>query len=245
MSERQDSKRSAIVFGARNLGRAVIERLVAEGWAVAGVARSKTTLDGVGEAGALALEADVTDPASVHAALEEAASAHGGIDLAVNAASAYGGGRGGPFGGGPVITADLDAFDSWAVAPSRAAFSFLSASGRYAVAQGRAATLIQVTGGSARRAMPGRGLWAAGSFGVRAITNAAALELRPHGIQVTLLIVDAGIQPLTGDIRPGVEPAALADPHQIAAAVEFLANQGARAATHELQLTPLAETWTP
>ncbi len=66
---------------------------------------------------------------------------------------------------------------------------------------------------------------------MRAITNAAALELRPHGIQVTLLIVDAGIQPLTGDIRTGVAPDALAYPHQIADAVEFLANQGARAAT--------------
>ncbi len=180
MGERQGNKRSAIIFGARNLGRAVIETLVADGWAVAGVARSQATLDGVREAGALALEADVTDPASVHAALEEAASAHGGIDLAVNAASAYGGDRSGPFGGGPIVEADPGAFDAWAAAPARAAFSFLSASGRFALAQGRAATLIQVTGGSARRAMPSRGLWAAGSFGVKAITNAAALELRPQ-----------------------------------------------------------------
>ena len=238
-------KRNAIVFGARNLGRAVIETLVADGWAVAGVAQSQPTLDCVREVGALALTADVTDPASVYAALEEVAAAHGGADLAVNAASAYGGDRTGPFGGGPIVEADLGAFDAWAAAPARAAFSFLSASGRFALAQGRAATLIQVTGGSARRAMPGRGLWAAGAFGVRAITNAAALELRPRGIQVALLIVDAGIQPLTGAAHPGVAPETLADPHQIADAVRFLANQGARAATHELQLTPLAENWTP
>ena len=164
MSEMQGEQRSAVVFGARNLGRAVIELLVSDGWAAA---------------------------------------------------------------------------------PARAAFSFLSASGRFAIAQGRAATLVQVTGGSARRAMPGRGLWAAGSFGVRAITNAAALELRPHGIQVALLIVDAGIQPLDGSTRPGASPAALADPRRIADAVLFLANQDARSATHELQLTPLAENWTP
>jgi hypothetical protein len=103
---------------------------------------------------------------------------------------------------------------------------------------------VQVTGGSTRRAQPGRGLWAAGSFGVRAITNAAALELRPRGIQVALLIVDAGIQPLDGSTRSGVSPEALADPGRIADAVLFLANQDARSATHELQLTPLAETWT-
>jgi hypothetical protein len=80
---------------------------------------------------------------------------------------------------------------------------------------------------------------------VRAITNAAALELRPQRIQVALLIVDAGIQPLDGSTRPGVSPDSLADPHRIADAVLFLANQDARSATHELQLTPLTENWTP
>ena len=245
MSEVRAKQRRAVVLGARNLGRAVIELLVSEGWAVGGVARSQSTLDGVSASGALALKADVTDPESVHDALEQAAAAHGAVDLVVNAAAAYGGDRSGPFGGGPIAEADPEGFDSWAAAPARAAFSFLSASARFALAHDRAATLIQVTGGSARRALPGRGLWAAGSFGVRAITNAAALELRPRGIQVTLLIVDAGIQPLDGSTRPGVAPEALADPRRIADAVLFLANQDARSATHELQVTPLAENWTP
>ncbi len=241
----QAQQRSAVVFGARNLGRAVIELLVSDGWAVAGIARSERTLDGVSAAGALALEADVTDPSSVHAALQQAATAHGAVDLVLNAAAAYGGDRSGPFGGGPIAEADPGGFDSWAVAPVRSAFSFLSASGRFALEQDRPSTLIQVTGGSARRALPGRGLWAAGAFGVRAITNAAALELRPRGIHVALLIVDAGIQPLDGSTRAGVSPAALADPRRIADAVLFLAKQDARSATHELQLTPLAENWTP
>jgi 3-oxoacyl-[acyl-carrier protein] reductase len=245
MSEMEGRPRSAVVFGARNLGRAVIELLVSDGWAVAGAARSQSTLDGVTAAGALALKGDVTDPAGVYSVLERVADAHGGVELVVNAAAAYGGNRTGPFGGGPIAEADLDGFDSWAAAPARAAFSFLSASGRFTLAQGRPATLVQVTGGSTRRAMPGRGLWAAGSFAVRAISNAAALELRPQGIQVALLIVDAGIQPLDGSTRPGVSPQALADPHRIADAVLFLANQDARSATHELQLTPLAENWTP
>ena len=72
----------------------------------------------------------------------------------------------------------------------------------------------------------------------------AALELREQGIHVALLIVDAGIEPLAsagdGQSRP-----ALADPRDLAAAVLFLAEQGARGATHELQVTPLAERWVP
>jgi len=245
MSETGAGRRSAVVFGARNLGRAVIEALVGEGWAVTGVARSQETLDGVRAAGALALKADVTDPVSVYGALEQAAAAHGPVQLVLNATSAYGGTRSGPFGGGVIAEADLEGFDSWAAAPARAAFSFLSAGGRFAMQQGGAVTVVQVTGGSARRATAGRGLWSAGAFGVRAITNAVALELRPHGIQVALLIVDAGIQPLDGPARAGIPAEALADPRRIADAVLFLANQDARAATHELQLTPLAENWTP
>lgn len=235
----------AVVFGARNLGRAIIARLLADGWSVTGVARTEQTLAGVREQGALALSGDVSNGASVAEVLERSRAEHGRVALAVNAASAYGGNRSGPFGGGPLAQAAPDAFDAWAAAPGRAAFAFLSAAARFALQQGGPMTLIQVTGGSARRAIAGRGLWAAGAFATRAITNAAALELRPHGIQVALLIVDAGIEPLVGPPRADVAPEALADPHRIADAVAFLAGQDARAATHELVLTPLAETWVP
>lgn len=231
------------MFGARNLGRATIELLRERDWAVAGVARG--TLDGIRAAGALALRGDVTNPASVTSVLEEVRRSHGRVDLVVNAASAYGGDRSGPFGGGPIADADPGAFDSWAAAPGRSAFVFLSTVGRFVLSAGHPATLIQVTGGSARRAAAGRGLWAAGAFGVRAITQAAALELRPHGIHVALLIVDAGIEPLSGRGLAGVDPAMLADPREVAEAMLFLAEQGPRAATHELQVTPLAERWVP
>lgn len=236
--------RSAVVFGARNLGRAVIEQLTGDRWAVVGVARSQATLDGVARTGAVALRGDVTDAASVRDVLESAAAAHGRVDLVVNAAAAYGGDRSGPFGGGPLSDAPAEAFEQWTAAPARAAFTFLAATGAFLRAQGGAATVIQVTGGSARRAMPDRGLWAAGSFGVRALTNAAALELREHGIHVALLIVDAGIEPIDGETG-GRSTEALADPRALAESISFLAKQGARSATHELQVTPLAERWVP
>jgi 3-oxoacyl-[acyl-carrier protein] reductase len=239
-----DDRRSALVFGARNLGKAIIRTLQGAGWEVAGVARSDETLEGVKAMGALAIRADVTDAQSVGRALETTAAAYGGVDLAVNAASAYGGTRSGPFGGGPLAEAEPGAFDAWAAAPPRSAFAFLAGASRFLVAQGRPATLVQVTGGSSRRAMEGRGLWAAGAFGVRAITQAAALELREQGIHVALLIVDAGIEPL-GATAEGARRAALADPVEIAEAVRFLGEQGARAATHELQVTPLGERWVP
>ena len=239
-------QRSALVFGARNLGRAVIENLRADGWAVAAVARSESTLATAQAAGALAMQGDITDPDSIREALTKTAEAHGAVDLVVNAASAYGGTRSGPFGGGPLAEAAPDRVRRLG-GGARARGLHLPLGGRALRRRAGAARRrsIQVTGGSSRRAMPGRGLWAAGAFAVRAITQAAALELREQGIHVALLIVDAGIEPFEGGGREGVDRAALADPREIADAVAFLADQGARAATHELQVTPLAERWVP
>jgi NAD(P)-dependent dehydrogenase (short-subunit alcohol dehydrogenase family) len=230
---------TALVIGARNLGHAVIERLVADGWTVAGGARSAQTLEKVRAAGADALEVDVTEQGSVLEALREIARRHGRVDLVVNAASPYGGSRSGPFGGGTLAEAEPSGFDDWSAMPVRGAFAFLSASARFLREQGGDATVVQVTGGSARRAMPGRGLWAAGAFGVRALTQAAALELREHGIQVALLIVDAVID------RSGTEEANTADPASLAGAVAYLAAQSPRAMTHELQVTPALDRWVP
>ena len=109
-----------------------------------------------------------------------------------------------------------------------------------------AGTLIQVTGGSARRAMPGRGLWAAGAAATRAIVHAAAQELRAEGIHVALLIVDATIDsPKTARVHR--RPARERERRQaeIARAVEYLAGQSPRAFTHELVVTPAGDRWVP
>ena len=98
---------------------------------------------------------------------------------------------------------------------------------------------MQLTGVLARRASVGSGLVAAGAAGARALTQAAALELAPHGIHVALLIIDGVIPHTSYGDAPTVEPAAIAD------AVVYLAAQNSSALTHELQITPARGTWTP
>ena len=235
-----EARRSAVVFGARNLGRAVIENLAAEGWSVVGIARSEETLAGVARAGAVPLAGDVTDRTSVREALEHAASLHGRVELVVNAAAAYGGARSGPFGGGPLSEASAEAFEPWAAAPARAAFTFLSTSAAFLRAQGGAATVIQVTGGSARRAMPGRGLWAAGAAATRALSQAAANELKPNGVHAALLVCDGSFG-TPGDDAGGER----IDPVELAKAIQYLHEQGRSAWTHELVVTPVGDRWTP
>ena len=120
MSDSANSSRSAVVFGARNLGRAVIDLLVAGGWNVTGVARTDGDARRRHRRGRAAqIGGDITDQDSVVQVLEEAAARQGGVDLVVNAAAAYGGDRSGPFGGGPSPARRPTAFDSWAAAPAR------------------------------------------------------------------------------------------------------------------------------
>jgi len=219
-----------VVLGAANLGGAILEHHLAAGWTGAAVSRSTPDLS-----------ADASDPESLRAVLAAARERFGGLDLIVNAVSAARPTKPGPFGGGNLADADVEDFRGWTGAVAGQAFVFLS-EGAKAISPG--GTLIQVTGGSARRPLPGKGLWGAGAAATRALTLASAQELRERGIHVALLIVDAGIQPLVGT-REGVDPATLADAHQIAQAVQFLAEQGSQSATHELQVTPLAERWVP
>ena len=125
-------------------------------------------------------------------------------------------------------------------------FVFLSTGLRVLRESGDGGTLIQVTGGSARRAMPGRGLWSAGAQASRAMTHAAAQEVREEGIHVALLIVDATIEsPKTEAFTRDTPREALADMRLIAEAVDYLAGQEQRAYTHELMLTPSGDRWVP
>jgi len=232
----------AIVLGARNLGGAIATHLHETGWSpVAAVARSDESLAAVRDRGILGINADATDPVALGQAVAQA----GDVALLVNAVSAARPAPG-PWGGGPLADASPDAYEAWCGAVSRQAFTFLSVAAAALRARGDGGTIIQVTGGSARRAMPGRGLWAAGAAATRALVHAAAQELRTEGIHVALLVVDATIaSPKTADRTRDVPPEALADQAEIARAVAYLAGQRATGYTHELVVTPSGDRWVP
>ncbi len=231
----------AVVLGARNLGGAIATHLHESGWSVAAVARSDGSLAAVRERGILGINADAADPDALAAAVAQV----GDVDLLVNAVSAARP-TGGPFGGGQLADAQPEAYEAWTGAVSRQAFTFLTVAASALRAQGHGGTIIQVTGGSARRAMPGRGLWAAGAAATRALVHAAAQELRTEGIHVALLIVDATIaSPKTAERTRDAPPESLADQAEIARAVAYLAGQQQTGYTHELVVTPSGDRWVP
>jgi NAD(P)-dependent dehydrogenase (short-subunit alcohol dehydrogenase family) len=235
-----------LVFGARNLGAAIAQHFAAKGWNVAGVARSEESAAKLRERipGALGLTADATDPVAVAAAAAQARERFGSLDLLVNAVSP-GMRSQGQFGGGPLLDSTLDDFEHYAVQVARQSYAFLS-SGARALAEGGGGALIQITGGSSRRALPGKGPWAAGAFASRALTQAASIELAERGIHAALLIVDATIaSPKTEAWTKDAPEDGLAQQQDVAAAVDFLASQAPTAWTHELVVTPRGDRWTP
>jgi NAD(P)-dependent dehydrogenase (short-subunit alcohol dehydrogenase family) len=234
-----------VTLGARNLGGAILDHALAEGWSCAAVAQSDDTLDGIRARGAHAISADVTDPDQLDRALAEAAEALGGLDALVDAVSIARAGPGIVWGGGPLVDAGVDEFQSWASDVARQAFLFLSIGARALRAHGGGA-LIQVTNATSLHPAPGAGLWSAGHHAMRAMTLAAAQELRGEGIHAAVLAVDAPIDSPRSAPRlaaDGIPPEGAVDMTEIAKAAVFLAGQGARGVSYELRLTSLGARW--
>jgi NAD(P)-dependent dehydrogenase (short-subunit alcohol dehydrogenase family) len=226
-----------LVFGARNLGRVLATVFAADGWRVAGVARSEETIrvlvDDV--PGAVGVMADASKTKDLERVFRDV----GDVDLIVNAITTN------PSFGGPIHECPPDAIEPYVGELLPAIFNVLRVGGRVLVERG-GGTLIQVTGGSARRGNPGRGPWAAAAFATRALVQAQTAELREHNVHVALLIVDAVIESdKTAKWLEEEPPEKSASMEEVAAAVKYLHGQSPRGWTHELQLTPSHERWVP
>ncbi len=232
-----------VVFGARNVGRAIIGERLAVGWKALAMVRSEETADLVRESHptATVLRGDAADPIGVAEALAKANRDLGGIDLVVNAITAPPSGQ--PFGGGPVIDAPAERLDDWLAGFLPPAWHVMRLAGQALVHRG-AGTIVQIAGGSARRSMPNRGPWAVAQQGARALALSLAQELRPVGVHVCVLVAD-GMIVTDRNPMPGAAATDALTPSDVADAVAYLHSQKPSAWTHEMTLTPVAESWTP
>ena len=226
-----------LVFGARNVGRVLAREFAADGWRVAAVALTEETVrrlaDEVPEA--IGVIADAREPDAVERVFRDL----GDVDLVVNAITTT------PAFAGPVHEAPADALDAYVARLLPGIFNVLRVGGRVLVERG-GGTLVQLTGGSARRGNPERGPWAAAAFATRALLQSQAAELRPLNVHAALLIIDAIIESeKTAHWLEGEPPETSASMEDVAAAVKYLYNQSPRGWTHELQLTPALERWVP
>lgn len=238
--------RSIVVLGARHLGEAVIDRFAAHGWGLGCVVRSEETASRVRarHPDALVLALDAAEPGALARVAQEAQARFGGIDAAVNAIAPRAPADR-PFGGGRVLDAPADALDPYTRTLVPIVLAFFRDLGAV-MAKQRSGTLVQVTGGSALRAIPGRSAWTAGAFATRALAQAAAIELRDEGVHAALLVVDAVIASDKTEAMLKGEPEDYATTHEdVVRAIEYLCAQSPRGWTHELRVTPRGDRYLP
>lgn len=165
--------RVAIVTGSgRGLGRAITDRLLADGWLVAA---ADVDLQSVNGDRSLPLRCDVSSEADVAALVEATVERYGRIDAVVNNA-----GIGGP--SQPVV--DLDPADFLRVLQVNLLGAFLvsRAAAPVMIAGGRGGRIVNLGSLFGQQAVADGAAYCASKGGVTLLTQSLALELAPHGI---------------------------------------------------------------
>ncbi|GAB3592391.1 oxidoreductase [Angustibacter peucedani] len=175
------------------IGRAVALDLLAHGHTVYATARRPETLDELAEAGAQVLPLDVTDEASMTAAVAAVEAAHGQVGTLVNNAG-YG-------EYGAVEEVSIDAvrrqFETNVFGLSRLVQLVLP--GMRRAGRGRVVNIGSMGG---RITFPAGGYYHASKYALEAISDALRVEVAPFGVEVVL--VEPGmIRTGFGDVAAG------------------------------------------
>jgi 3-oxoacyl-[acyl-carrier protein] reductase len=180
---------------------------------------------------AVAVRADVADPAGV-ASLVDAASEFGGVDLLVNNAGIF------PRSG--FLDLELEEWDRVLGVNLRGAFVCSQAVARDMVDRGSRGSIVNISSAVAAIGSSRGAHYTASKSGLLGLTRASALALAPHGIRVNAVaagMVDTA-QPRDGlteeqidAIVSGFPLGRLVTPAELAAAVVFLASDDAEQIT--------------
>ncbi|MEQ1500929.1 MAG: SDR family NAD(P)-dependent oxidoreductase [Myxococcota bacterium] len=160
------------------IGKAVALRLVRAGHVVYATARKPETLTELAAAGCETLALDVTDDASMAAAVAEIERAHGAVGVLVNNA--------GYSQSGAVESIPLDKVRKQF---ETNVFGLLALTQRClpAMRQRRAGTIVNVGSMGGRLTFPGGGIYHATKYAIEALSDVLRYELAGFGIRVVLI----------------------------------------------------------
>ena len=218
---------AAIARAAAEAGASVVVNYLDDEEAAAAIVASARAVG----AGAVAAQADISQPAGAER-LVAAADEFGGVDILVNNAAVF------------PRTAFLDMteadWDGGLSVNLKGPFLCSSAAARRMAAAGREGAIVNLASGAAFRSSPRGAHYVASKAGLVGLTRATALELAPHGIRVNAIapgLADTA-QPRYGMTEDEIAEAAdliplkgLTLPEDVADLAVFLASAAARRIT--------------
>lgn len=264
MRDQRLAGRVALVTGAaryRGLGRAMALRLAEEGADVVvtgrpaatssvtdaeremnwrGVASLAEEIEGMGRR-ALGLEFDITNAEEVNAAVAEALTAMGHLDVLVNNA-----GVASNAGSAPVLDMDDAVWYDTVNVNLHGVYLITKAVGRAMRERGKGGSIVNISSTAGRRGLPAYGAYCASKFAVVGLTQQLATELARDSIRVncvapgshptdmmdgtiarTAEVVGATTDQITAGIRSAALLGRQGRPEELAASVAFLAGDDA------------------
>jgi NAD(P)-dependent dehydrogenase (short-subunit alcohol dehydrogenase family) len=194
-----EHSRVVLITGCSSgIGRATAERLNASGWQVYATARRRETLSELEAAGCRTLALDVTDEASMQAAVRAVEDAEGAVGVLVNNA--------GYSQSGAVESVPVDAarrqFETNLFGAMRMAQLVLP--GMREKGWGK---VVNVSSMGGRLTFPGGGVYHAAKYALEALSDALRFEVRSFGVDV--ILIEPGI------IRTGFGDAAVRGIEQV------------------------------
>jgi NAD(P)-dependent dehydrogenase (short-subunit alcohol dehydrogenase family) len=227
--------RVAIVTGAsRGIGAAVAHAFRSSGARVAIAARDAEALDrladelGRGDGHALAVQADVSDPAAVAEMVERVMREFGRLDFACNNAA----------GGGhpptPLAEVPIEAFDSGIAVNLRGVFLSMREE-IPAILRSGGGAIVNMSSTAGLQAVGGLASYVAAKHGVEGLTKVAALDYAGVGVRVNALAPGPILTDNLKRAGAGAQQAAAAAmplqrvgrPEEVAAAVVWLCSEAA------------------
>lgn len=175
--------KSALITGsARGIGRAFAEAYVREGATVAiadiNLERATETAQAIGDK-AYAVHLDVTNQASIDAAIKAVVERTGGLDILINNAAL--------FDLAPIVEITRESYDRLFSINVAGSLFMLQAAAKSMIARGKGGKIINMASQAGRRGEALVAVYCATKAAIISITQSAGLDLIKHGINVNAI----------------------------------------------------------
>ncbi|MDR7027975.1 L-iditol 2-dehydrogenase [Rhizobium rosettiformans] len=182
MTMRLSGKSALITGSARGIGRAFAEAYVREGATVAiadiDLARAEKTASEIGPQ-AYAIALDVTDQASIEAAVAAVEARAGGLDILINNAAL--------FDLAPIVEITRASYDKLFSINVAGSLFMMQAAAKSMIARGKGGKIINMASQAGRRGEALVAVYCATKAAIISLTQSAGLDLIKHGINVNAI----------------------------------------------------------